>query len=45
MVVGYAPRNLSTSLQKTTSSAGLSSGSHIVTVGSDTISYTNSYSY
>ena len=45
IVVGYAPRNLSTTLQKTTSSAGLSSGSHTVTVGSETISYSNSYTY
>lgn len=45
IVVGYSPRKLSTSLKKTTSSNGISSGSHTVTIGETTITYTNSYSY
>ncbi len=44
IIVGYAPQ-LSTKLTKSSSSSGLTSGSHTVTVGSNTISYSNSYSY
>ena len=45
IVIGYAPRSLQTSLTKTTSSNGLSSGSHTVTIGSNVISFTNLSSY
>ncbi len=45
IVVGYAPRNATTSLTKTTSTNGTSLGEHTVTVGSETITYTNSNSY
>ena len=44
IVVGYCP-TISTSLKKTTSSNGASQGTHTVTIGSDTIEYTNNYSY
>ncbi|MCR5078324.1 MAG: carbohydrate-binding domain-containing protein [Bacilli bacterium] len=44
IVVGYCP-SISTSLTKTSSSSGLSSGSHTVTIGGSTISYSNAYSY
>ncbi len=45
IILGYCGSNISTSLTKTTSSSGLSSGSHTVTVGSTTVSYSNSYTY
>ncbi len=46
IIIGYAPTNVSVSgLTKTSSSNGLSSGSHTVTVGSLTVSYSNSSSY
>lgn len=45
IVLGYAPRNASVSIQKTTSTNGLSIGDHSVTVGSDTINYSNIYTY
>ena len=46
IVIGYAPRKLSTSgVTKTSSSNGLSIGTHIVTVRSNTITFNNSYSY
>ena len=44
IVIGYCPR-FNTNLTKSTSTSGLSSGSHTVTIGNQTISYTNSYSY
>ncbi|MBQ2069467.1 MAG: hypothetical protein II467_00895, partial [Bacilli bacterium] len=44
IVVGYCPR-FNTNLTKSTSTSGLSNGSHTVTIGNQTISYTNSYSY
>ncbi len=45
IVVGYAPSNVSSSLTKTQSTSGLSTGSHTVTIGSEVIEYNNSYSY
>ncbi|MBO4623138.1 MAG: carbohydrate-binding domain-containing protein [Bacilli bacterium] len=46
IVIGYAPRKLSASgVTKTSSSNGLSSGTHTVTIGSQTITYNNSYTY
>ena len=47
IVLGYSPRRLSvaSSLVKTSSTSGLSSGSHTVTIGSTAIEYTNSYTY
>ena len=44
IIVGYAP-SISTSLKKTTSTAGSSQGSHTVTVDSTSIEYNNTYSY
>ena len=46
IVIGYPPKKLSTSgVTKTSSSNGLSSGTHTVTIGSSTITYTNTYTY
>lgn len=46
IVIGYAPRRLTTSgVTKTTSSSGTSSGSHTVTIGDQTITYNNAYTY
>ena len=45
IVIGYTPRKLSSNMTKTTSSNGLSSGSHTVTVGSQTITFVNNYTY
>lgn len=45
IIIGYAPRRLSTSLTKTSSSNGLSKGEHTVTVGSQTIKFNNISSY
>lgn len=44
IVVGYCP-TLSTKLTKTASTSGNTTGTHTVTVESETISYTNNYSY
>jgi len=46
IVIGYSPKKLSTSgVTKTSSSNGLSMGTHTVTIGSSTITYTNTYTY
>ncbi len=45
ILIGYAPRTLSTSLTKTTSSSGLTTGTHTVTIGSTRIEYSNSSNY
>ena len=46
IVIGYAPRKLTTSgVTKTSSSNGLSIGTHTVVVGSNTITFNNTYSY
>ena len=45
IVVGYTPRKLSTNLTKSSSSSGLSSGLHTVTIGSQTITFNNSTTY
>ena len=45
IVLGYAPRNATVSIQKTTSTNGLTKGDHTVTVGSETITYSNSNAY
>ena len=46
IVIGYTPRKLTTSgITKTSSSNGLSSGTHTVTIGSNTITFNNTYSY
>ena len=46
IVIGYPPKRLSTSgVTKTSSSNGLSMGTHTVTIGSSTITYTNTYTY
>ena len=46
IVLGYSPRKLSTTgITKTTSSSGLSTGEHTVTIGDAVINYTNLYSY
>lgn len=46
LVLGYAPKNLTTSgVTKTTLSGGLTTGDHTVTIGSSTITYNNAYSY
>lgn len=44
VVIGYCP-SISTTLTKTSSSNGLSAGSHSVSIGSTTITYQNSGSY
>ena len=44
IVVGYCP-NLTSGLKKTTSTNGTTAGTHTVTIGSDNIEYTNTYSY
>ena len=44
IIVGYSTR-VSTNLTKSSSTSGLSSGTHTVTIGSNTISYTNDYTY
>ena len=44
IVVGYTA-SISSTITKTSSSSGLSSGSHTVTIGSATITYNNSYTY
>ena len=45
VIVGYYTTKISTNLTKTQSSSGMSSGSHTVTIGSETIDYTNTYNY
>ena len=46
IVIGYSPRRLSISgVTKSTSSNGLSSGTHTVTIGDAVITYTNNYTY
>ncbi|MCR5491906.1 MAG: carbohydrate-binding domain-containing protein [Bacilli bacterium] len=44
VIIGYCP-TISSSLTKTTTSSGLSSGSHTVTFGSTSFSYSNAYTY
>ena len=44
VIVGYSTR-LSSNLTKTTSSQGLSSGEHTITISTTTITYSNKYSY
>ncbi len=44
VVVGYCP-NISSNLTKTQSSNGLTSGNHTISVGGQTISYSNASSY
>ena len=44
VVIGYCP-TISTTLTKTQSTSGLTSGSHTITIGSQIINYNNSYSY
>ena len=46
IVIGYSPRKLNYSgVTKTTLSGGLTSGTHTVTIGSQTITYNNAYTY
>ena len=46
IVIGYPPKKLTTSgITKTSSSNGLSSGTHTVIVGSNTITFNNTYTY
>ncbi|MBP5551398.1 MAG: carbohydrate-binding domain-containing protein [Bacilli bacterium] len=46
IVIGYPPKKISVSgVTKTSSSNGLSMGTHTVTIGSSTITYTNTYTY
>lgn len=46
IVLGYSPRRLSISgVTKTSSSSGLTTGEHTVTIGDAVITYTNKYSY
>lgn len=45
IIIGYVTRNVTTSLNVTQSSNGLSSGNHTVTIGSSSITYNNNTSY
>lgn len=45
IIIGYAKNISGNSLTKSTSTNGLTSGSHIVTIGSQTITYENNTSY
>ena len=46
IVIGYAPRRLSTTgVTKTSLTGGLTSGTHTVTIGTKTITFSNTYTY